>query len=180
MHPSQESNHQPIDEPEADAQGEAPRVSLKIEDWTTVIIMGLLACITFANVLVRYFTDSSFAWTEEFSVFLMILLSMVAGSAAVARDRHIRIEYFSARGSAARQRRLALFGAAMVALLFLLMAVLSTRLAWDDFRFNETSPGIGIPQWWYSIWLPIISLGIALRAIGFTIRRSRQAAEVLQ
>ena len=73
-------------------------VPLKVEDWLTVIIMGMLACITFANVLVRYFTDASFAWTEEFSVFLMILLAMVAGSAAVARDRHIRIEYFSESG----------------------------------------------------------------------------------
>lgn len=173
MHPSQESHHQPVEVPGAALQDEATLVSLKLEDWATVIIMGLLACITFANVLVRYFTDSSFAWTEEFSVFLMILLAMVAGSAAVARDRHIRIEYFSASGSPARQRLLALLGALAVALLFFLMAVLSTRLAWDDFRFNETSPGIGIPQWWYSMWLPIISLGIALRAVGFMVRRSR-------
>ena len=148
-------------------------VPLKIEDWATVIIMALLACITFANVLVRYFTDSSFAWTEEFSVFLMILLAMVAGSAAVARDRHIRIEFFSESGSAARQRQLALFGAAMVTLLFGLMVVLSVRLVWDDYRYGETSPGIGVPQWWYSIWLPIIAAAITLRAIGFLIRRWR-------
>ena len=63
-----------------------PRIPLKIEDWLTVIIMGALALITFANVLVRYFTDASFAWTEEVSVFLMIVLAMVAGSAAVARN----------------------------------------------------------------------------------------------
>src|SRR5665647_1317236 len=156
-----EPSHLPIEVPDTAAQDEATVIPLKIEDWLTVIIMGLLACITFANVLVRYFTDSSFAWTEEFSVFLMIVLAMVAGSAAVARDRHIRIEFFSASGSATRQRRLALFGAAMVALLFFLMAALSVRLVWDDFRFNETSPGIGVPQWWYTIWLPIISLAIA-------------------
>ncbi len=173
MHLPHEPTHLPIELPDPTAPDEATVVPLKIEDWATVIIMGLLACITFANVLVRYFTDSSFAWTEEFSVFLMILLAMVAGSAAVARDRHIRIEFFSASGSATRQRRLALFGAAMVALLFFLMAALSVRLVWDDFRFNETSPGIGVPQWWYSIWLPVISLAIALRAVGFLIRRSR-------
>ena len=168
-----EPAHLPAEVPEPTAPDEATVVPLKIEDWATVIIMGLLACITFANVLVRYFTDTSFAWTEEFSVFLMILLAMVAGSAAVARDRHIRIEYFSASGTPERQRRLALFGAAMVAILFFLMAGLSVRVVWDDFRFNETSPGIGVPQWWYSVWLPVISLAIALRAVGFLIRRSR-------
>lgn len=156
---------------------EPTRVPLKIEDWLTVLIMGTLALITFANVLVRYFTNSSFAWTEEFSVFLMILLALVAGSAAVARDRHIRIEYFAEGGSPQRRRRLAQFGALMVALLFGLVAVLSVRLVWDDYKFGETSPGIGVPQWWYSIWLPVVSLGIALRAVGLFIRRSRAPEE---
>ena len=156
---------------------EQTRVPLAVEDWATVVIMGLLACITFANVVVRYFTDSSFAWTEEFSVFLMILLAMVAGSAAVARDRNIRIEYFSEAGSMTRRRRLAQFGALMVAALFFLMAALSIRVVWDDYRFEETSPGIGVPQWWYSIWLPICSLAIALRALGLFIRRGRKGSE---
>ena len=69
---------------------------MKIEDWLTVIVMGCLALITFANVLAPYFTDQSFAWTEEFSIFLMTVLALVGSSAAVARDRHIRIEYFEA------------------------------------------------------------------------------------
>ncbi len=152
----------------------APR-SLRIEDWLTVIVMAALALITFANVLVRYLTNSSFAWTEEISVFLMIVLALVAGSAAVARDQHIRIEYFAEGGSVARRQLLARFGALMVALLFGLIAVLSVRVVWDDYRFGETSPGIGVPQWWYSIWLPLISALIAARAIGLFIRRGRQA-----
>jgi TRAP-type C4-dicarboxylate transport system permease small subunit len=68
--------------PDIEAADEPTKVPLGIEDWLTVLIMGALALITFANVLVRYFTDSSFAWTEEFSVFLMIMLALVAGSAA--------------------------------------------------------------------------------------------------
>jgi TRAP-type C4-dicarboxylate transport system permease small subunit len=158
--------------PEVD---EPVKVPLKIEDWLTVGVMGALALITFANVIARYFTSQSFAWTEEFSVFLMIVLALVGSSAAVARDRHIRIEYFSDSGSPARRKALARLGAVMVAFLFGLIGVLSIRLVWDDFRFNETSPGIGIPQWWYSIWLPILSFGIALRAIGLFMRRGRRA-----
>ena len=157
----------PLDEP--------VKVSLKLEDWLTVAVMGALALITFANVLVRYFTNQSFAWTEEFSVFLMIVLALVGSCAAVARDRHIRIEYFSDSGSLARRKALARLGALLVAILFGLMAALSVRLVWDDYRYNETSPGIGVPQWWYSIWLPVLSLGIALRALGLFIRRGRRA-----
>ena len=150
-------------------------VPLKVEDWLTVLVMGLLSLITFANVVVRYFTDQSFAWTEEFSVFLMIVLALVAGSASVARNRQIRIEYFADSGSEKRQRALARFGALMVFALFALIAVLSARVVWDDFRFGETSPGIGIPQWWYTIWLPVLSVAIAGRALGLFIRRGRQS-----
>ena len=138
-----------------------------------MVIMALLALITFANVLVRYFTDGSFAWTEEITVFLMILLAMVAGSAAVARDLHIRIEYFADRGNARRRKALARFGSLMVALLFALICALSMRVVYDDFRFEETSPGIGVPQWWYSVWLPVFSALITIRALGLFMRQGK-------
>ena len=160
--------------PEPGEPDEATRVPLALEDWLTVVVMALLALITFANVLVRYFTNQSFAWTEEFSIFLMIVLAMVAGSAAVARNAHIRIEFFAEGGSPARRRALARLGSFMVFLLFALMAVLSVRTLYDDFRYGETSPGIGVPQWWYTMWLPILSVAIAGRALGLFVRRGRQ------
>ena len=150
--------------------------ALALEDWLVVLIMAALALITFANVLLRYFTDTSFAWTEEISIFLMIVLAMVGGSSAVARDQHIRIEFFSGNGSAQRRRRLARLGALMTALLFTVLAVLSVRLVWDDWLYEETSPGIGVPQWWYSMWLPICSVAIALRALGLFVRQGHPAA----
>ncbi len=157
----------------ADEEEHATTVPLKIEDWLTVIVMASLALITFANVLVRYFTNRSFAWTEEISIFLMIVLALVAGSAAVARNRHIRIEYFIGKGSRKRQRLLGRLAAAMVVVLFLLIAALSSRMVWDDIRYGETSPGIGVPQWWYSLWLPLLSVAIALRALGLLVRQGR-------
>lgn len=149
------------------------RISPRIEDWIGVIVMVLLVGITFANVVVRYFTDESFAWTEEFSVFLMIVLALVAGSAAVARDRNIRIEFFFERGSAARQKRLAIVSALAVAAMFLALDVLGVRIAWDEYTFGETSPGIGVPSWWYSVWLPVFSVAIALRALALALRNAR-------
>ena len=155
---------------------ENTRVPLRIEDWLTVISMALLALITFGNVIARYFTDQSFAWTEEFSIFLMIVLTLVATSAAVARHRHIRIEFFADAGSPRRRHLLALWGAMAMVLLFLLMAGLSVRMVWDHYIYEEVSPGLGLPQWWYSMWLPILSLAIALRALG-RFNRLRRAGE---
>ena len=52
-----EPTHLPVEVPDPAAQDEVTVIPLKIEDWLTVIVMGLLALITFANVLVRYFTE---------------------------------------------------------------------------------------------------------------------------
>jgi TRAP-type C4-dicarboxylate transport system permease small subunit len=143
------------------------------EDWAGAGAMALLAVITFANVLVRYFTDESFAWTEEFSIWLMVVLTMVAASAAVARDRHIRIEAFFDGGSPRRRRMLALLSAAATVLAFGILTVLAVRFFYDDYKYDVTSPGIGLPQWWYSIWLPLLALAITGRGVQILIRKWR-------
>ena len=142
-----------------------PRVG-RLEDHIGVAAMALLVVITFTNVVVRYTTDESIAWTEEISSFLMFALAMVATSAAVARDKHIRIEYFIETGPLARRRRLALISALAVAVAFAVLTVLAGRVAWDEYRYDETSPGIGIPKWWYSIWFPVLCGAVAIRALG--------------
>lgn len=159
--------------PAATGQPEpAVRVPLRLEDLAGALAMALLCAITFANVVVRYLTDESFAWTEEISIFLMMAMVLVAAAAAVARDRHIRIEYFFEQGSARRQRALALLSAGCTAAFFLLLAVLAARMAWDEFRFDETSPGIGVPKWIYTAWMPLLSLAIAGRALGVLLRKA--------
>jgi TRAP-type C4-dicarboxylate transport system permease small subunit len=143
---------------------------LKWEDWVGAACMVALALITFANVLVRYFTSQSFAWTEEISISLMVVVTLVAASAAVYRDRHIRIEVFFDSGSPQRRRLLALFSAAMTVLAFTLLAVFASRFAYDDYQYEVTSPGIGVPQWWYSVWLPVLSIVIAIRGLQVFLR----------
>lgn len=148
---------------------------LRWEDWLAAIAMGLLAVITFANVLVRYFTDQSFAWTEEYSTALMLILTMAATGAAVTRDRQIRIELFFATGSAARQRFLSLVSAVASLAAFGILTGLGVKFAYDDYQYDVTSPGIGLPQWWYSGWLPLLGLAICLRALMHLIRVWRSA-----
>lgn len=149
------------------------KVPLKIEDWLSVLILGGLALITFTNVLVRYLTDSSFAWTEEISVFLLIVLTMTAGATAFVRNQHIRIEIIADGGSPQRQRRLAIISSVVVLLFFVLLAVLSARMALDDYTWGDTSPAIGIPNWWYTIWMPILATAISLRMLGMLRRLLR-------
>jgi TRAP-type C4-dicarboxylate transport system permease small subunit len=153
-------------------ESDAPtRVPLALEDVFAALCMAVLSLITFANVVLRYLTDESIAWTEEISIALMVVMTMAAAAAAAARERHIRIDYFLERGSPRRQRWLSLIATGTVIVFFIAMAVLSGRVVWDEFRFEETSPGIGVPKWWYTIWLPLLSVAIVLRGVGLFVRR---------
>jgi TRAP-type C4-dicarboxylate transport system permease small subunit len=135
------------------------------EDWIAALGMAGLCVITMANVVVRYLSDESFAWTEELSVFLLILTTMAGTAAAALRDNQIRIEFFFASGSASRQHVLGLSAALVSAAFFLVLAALTVRMAWDDFRYAEISMGLGVPRWWYTVWVPAFSLVISLRVI---------------
>ncbi|CAM5188089.1 TRAP transporter small permease protein OS=Castellaniella defragrans OX=75697 GN=HNR28_002230 PE=3 SV=1 [Castellaniella defragrans] len=149
-------------------------VSLRLEDWVTVLSMAALACITLANVIVRYLTNESFAWTEEISIFLLVVLTMSASGSAFVRRLHIRIELLADGGSTARQRRFTLISTAVCLLFFLVLTVLLGRMALDEFNWGDTSPAIGVPTWWYSMWLPILSITISLRLTGMLLRAWRQ------
>lgn len=148
-------------------------VPLAVEDWLSVSIIAILALITFVNVIVRYLTSDSFAWTEEISVFLLIVLTMVGASSAFVRNQHIRIEFLADRGPDSRQYRMAVVANVLVLLFFVLLAVLSARMTWDDVVWGDTSPAIGIPNWLYSMWLPILAVAIALRVLGVLRRLMR-------
>lgn len=142
------------------------RISLLLEDWVTVLSIGALACITMANVIVRYLTSESFAWTEEISIFLLIVLTMSASSSAFVRRLHIRIEILADGGSHERQRKFLIFNSGFCLLFFIVLTVLLGRMVLDEYNWGDTSPAIGIPTWWYSIWLPILSALISLRLLG--------------
>jgi TRAP-type C4-dicarboxylate transport system permease small subunit len=169
----QASPPEPIEPILPDVVDPPVRVPLKIEDWISVLVLAVLALITFGNVLVRYLTDSSFAWTEEISVFLLIVLTMTAGATAFLRNQHIRIELFADGGTPRRRRTLAIISSTVVLLFFILLTALSARMALDDYTWGDTSPAIGIPNWWYTVWMPVLSLAISLRMAGMLRRLLR-------
>jgi TRAP-type C4-dicarboxylate transport system permease small subunit len=54
--------------------------------------------------------------------------------------------------------------------LFAAIGGYGVRLVLDDLRFETTSPGIGVPQWLYSIWLPLLAAVIVMRLAGRVAR----------
>jgi TRAP-type C4-dicarboxylate transport system permease small subunit len=157
----------------APAAADVPRVGTRVEEGIAAIAMALICIITFANVLVRYFTNVSFAFTEEFSIFLLVVMTFAGASAAFAHNRHIRMEYFVRKLPLAAWLWVERLVTLTALVLFGILTFYGTRLFYDDWAFGTTSPGIGIPQWIYSVWLPILSALIVLRLAGRLARLAR-------
>jgi TRAP-type transport system small permease protein len=146
------------------------RVSLKIEEALAALAMALLCLITLGNVIARYLTNYSFAFTEEYSIVLMVIVTMLGASVAVAADRHIRIAFFVERMRPASRLAAELFSLAATTVMFALLVLLGGRVVWDEYRFEVTTPALGDPQWIYTLALPALSVLVVARAIGAAFR----------
>ncbi len=150
----------------------------EIEGHLAVACMLLLVLLTLGNVLVRYFSDRSFAWTEEVSVFLMVVMTFAGAASVASRDQHIRIEFFYESGSLKRQRALKVFSACVTAMFFAALTYLFVRLVADELKYSETTMGLGWPRWWFSAWMPPLSALICLRALSSAWRHVEPTPQV--
>lgn len=151
--------------------GEAPpRIPVTIEGAIGAAIMGVLALITFGNVVVRYFTSVSFAFTEEYSVALMVIMAFFGAAAAFGSDRHIRMTFFTERLPVPVARRVEVFVLVMCLGTFAAIGWLGAWYTWDEYRFEVLTPGLGVPSWYYTVWMPLVSVVICLRILGRTWR----------
>ncbi len=139
--------------------------------------MAAICLISIANVVVRYATNISFAFTEEFSVFLLVFMTFVGASMAFASNEHIRITFFLDRMPPAVRWVCEVVTFVATTLMFALVVYYSTKVTYAEWYWGETSPGLGNPVWIYTIWLPLLSVAIILRVLGrawATLRPSRR------
>jgi TRAP-type C4-dicarboxylate transport system permease small subunit len=142
------------------------RVPVSIERVLGAAAMALICLISFGNVVVRYTTNISFAFTEEFSVFLLVFMTFVGAALAFASGSHIRIGFIADRWPGLISRCCEALAVLASCLMFALVIYYGAELTLDQYQFEETSPGLGYPAWMYTVWVPVLSVVIILRLLG--------------
>ncbi len=133
------------------------------EAWLASLSLIAICLISLGNVIVRYTTDASFAFTEEFSVFFLVLLTFAGAAVAARHNQHIRIELIEHHLPPGARK-----------IIFVLqwlagMVVLGVtcwyggKFALEEYQWESLSPGLGLPSWIYVIWLPLLSAAIMIR-----------------
>lgn len=153
------------------------KVPVAVEEAVGAAAIAAICLISFGNVVVRYATNYSFAFTEEFSVFLLAFMTFVGASAAFATNEHIRITFFLDRVSPTVRWVLELITLAATTAMFSLILYYGAEISYDEWHWGETSPGLGYPTWIYTMWMPLLTVAILLRVFGrawATLRPSRR------
>jgi len=143
------------------------------EAWLASLSLIAICLISLGNVIVRYATDASFAFTEEFSVFLLVLLTFAGAAVAARHNQHIRIELI--------EHHLPKPALKVVYVLQWLAGVIvlgvtcwyGAKLALEEYQWESLSPGLGLPNWIYVAWLPLLAAAIMLRMTQNLIDRLR-------
>lgn len=149
------------------------RVPLTLERLLLAGCMAAMALITLANVVTRYLSNISLAFTEEYSVALMVGVALTGTALATAAGRHIRIGYFVDKLPPRARRGAESAAMALLTLCFGIIAWYGASMTYDEWDFEALSAGLGHPQWLYTVWLPVLSVLVMARALGRMIRLAR-------
>jgi len=156
----------PMPDDTRDRSAEHTIVPVRIEDALGAAAMALICLISMSNVIARYATNVSFAFTEEYSVFLLVFMTFVGASAAFARAEHIRITFVLNRLPPRLHWLCEVATLLATTLMFALIVYYGARVTYSEWYWEETTPGLGNPTWIYTIWMPILSIAIILRVLG--------------
>lgn len=150
-----------------------PSPDARPERWLAALALVIISLISLGNVVTRYITGGSLAFTEELSVFLLVVLTFAGAAVALRRNGHIRIGMLERALPAGPRRLLVLFqGACGIAVLGLI-SWFGAKLAWQEYQWETLSPGLGLPQWWYIVWLPLLAAVMLVRQLQQTRDRLR-------
>ncbi|MDL2258998.1 TRAP transporter small permease [Eubacteriales bacterium OttesenSCG-928-K08] len=146
---------------------------LKILDFIENVIMAtsmiVMLGITFINVIIRKFTTTSFAFTEEVVTSLFILLTLVSAAAVARRGGHIGLSALTDMLPKKIQKFVALLSAAVSVFFSALLVYYGYLMALGEFKQGMLTAALQWPEWIFGSFVPIGGLFMALEFINYAI-----------
>ncbi|OLT46995.1 C4-dicarboxylate ABC transporter permease [Saccharomonospora sp. CUA-673] len=141
------------------------RVLEVVENVLAAVPFAIVAVVAFVNVVSRYFLNASLAFTSELTVSLAVWMVMMGGVVALREGGHLGFSALhDAATGAVRAVMTVLISAAILAFLAVLL-IFGIDVAMLQAESGRTTPSIGIPQWLFTIALPVGALLGAYRTV---------------
>lgn len=129
------------------------------------IILAIMVTIAFLNVIVRYCTTFSFAWSEELTTNLFVWIVLLGTSCAFRNEANLCVGVFYAK----LPKYLRYFAYGLMLLLtitfFGFLCYLGFLEVCDEIELERVSDSLELPYWIYSGPVPLFSLLIIVRLL---------------
>lgn len=128
-------------------------------------LLAVMAAIAFLNVIVRYCTSFSFAWSEEMTVNFFVWVTLLGTARAFREGTHLAMSIVY-NSLPKKGRTFCYLLACAITLIFFGSLVYTGSLeVWDEYELESISESLGVPVWWYTIATPLFSLLIIIRML---------------
>ena len=123
--------------------------------------------LNFANVIGRYFFDSSIYWAEEIMLYLMVGCVFLGNGPVAWSGRQIRMDVIVGMMPEKVRKALHLFAELMLIVTAIMIIAFSLPVIRDLYNFDQRSQSAEVP-----LFIPqsLIPIGLAIMAIMVTIR----------
>jgi len=136
-----------------------------LEEALCAVILAVMALLAFANVIARYFIQYPLAFTEEIEVNLMVWLTLLGAAVGFKKGSHLGLTFLLNRMPGKLKNLAVLLSLLLSLSLFLLLIWFSIFQIFDEIDLAITSEALAIPQWWYTLGIPVWGALLIFRII---------------
>ena len=137
----------------------------RFEEILGSLLLAVMVTIAFINVIVRYCSSFSFAWTEELTINFFVWVVLLGTARAFREGSHLGMSLLYDKMSRTGRIACTLVSVAFCILFFGALAWAGFLEVLDEYELEVTSESLGIPVWWYTIATPLFSLLIIVRVL---------------
>jgi len=135
------------------------------EEATCVVLLVIMSGLAFVNVITRYFIQYSFAFTEEVEVACLVWLTMLGAAAGFRRKIHLGFDLLALRfPNLGKNILFPLASVLTIFTVFMLIWFSFTQIKFE-IELNTMTEALNIPQWFYTLAIPVGGILIILRII---------------
>lgn len=129
------------------------------------VILAIMATIAFINVLVRYFSTFSFAWSEEITTNLFVWIVLLGTACAFRDANNLAVSLFYEK--LPRSLRILCYGLILLLSItfFAILTYTGVLEIIDEIEIERVSDSLELPYWVYSGAVPVFSVLIIFRIL---------------
>ncbi len=139
-----------------------------MEEGAGVLLLAFMSALAFVNVITRYFIHYSLAFTEEVEVACLVWLTMLGAAAGFRRGIHLGFDLLAFRFPRLGKNILYPLASLLTVATVSILIWLSLLQIKDEIELKIASEAVGIPQWWYTLAIPVGGILAIFRSIEAT------------